>query len=77
MVNNFREAIVAFVAMAERRQIAQPKELNTTNINRNGASPHRNIGLSLTVYFCNCESNTISPLPSVLTVFQSVRPHKY
>ena len=33
MVNGFGEAIPAFVAMPETRQIAQPKQLNTTNTN--------------------------------------------
>ena len=33
MVNDLGEAIAAFVAMPETRQIAQPKQLNTTNIN--------------------------------------------
>ena len=32
MVNDFGEAIAAFVAMLETKQIAQPEELNTTNI---------------------------------------------
>ena len=49
MVNNFGEAIAAFVALPET---AQPKELNTTNINREGAALHRKI-----VYFCKCKSN--------------------
>ena len=31
MVNNYGEAVAAFVAMPETRQIAQPKQLNTTN----------------------------------------------
>ena len=47
MVNDFGEAIAAFVAMPEQDQIAQPKKLNTTNINRKGAAPHREIGLPL------------------------------
>ena len=47
MVNDFGKAIAAFVAMSETRSIAQPKELNTTNINRKGAAPHRKIGLPL------------------------------
>ena len=34
MVIDFEEAIAAFVAMPETRQTAQPKELNTTSINR-------------------------------------------
>ena len=33
MVNDLGEAIVAFVAMPETRQIAQPKKLNITNNN--------------------------------------------
>ena len=33
MVNDFEEAVAAFVAMPETRQIAQSKQLNTTNIN--------------------------------------------
>ena len=45
LVKNFGEAIVTFVAMPETRQMAQPKELNATNINRKGAAPHRKIGL--------------------------------
>ena len=36
MVNDFVEAIAAFVAMPETRQIAQPKELDSTNIDRKG-----------------------------------------
>ena len=47
MVNNFGEAIAAFVAMPETRQIVPPKELNTPNINRKGAAPHHKIGLPL------------------------------
>ena len=38
MVNDFGEAIATFVAMPETRQIAQPKELNATNINRKAAT---------------------------------------
>ena len=47
MMNGFGEVIAAFVAMPETRQITQPKELNTTNlnINRKGTAPHRKIGL--------------------------------
>ena len=41
MVNDFEQAIAAFIARLETRQIAQPKKLNTTNINRKGAAPHR------------------------------------
>ena len=44
MVNDFGEAITAFVAMPETRQIAQPKQLNTININRKGTAQHRKIG---------------------------------
>ena len=33
MVNDFGKAIAAVVAVPETRQIAQPKQLNTTNIN--------------------------------------------
>ena len=51
MVNNFWEAIAALVAMPETRQIAQSKELSTTNINRKGAAPHRKIGLPLNSLF--------------------------
>ena len=51
MVKNFGEAVAAFVAMPETRQIVPPKELNTTNINRKGAAPHRKIGLSLNSLF--------------------------
>ena len=43
--------------MLETRQIAQPKELNITNINREKVKRHRKIGLPLNCYFCNCESN--------------------
>ena len=35
MVNDFGKAIAAFVTVLETRQIAQPKKLNTTNINVN------------------------------------------
>ena len=64
MVNNFGEAIAAFVAMPETRKIAQPKELNTTNINRKilgarftinrkGSTPHSKIDLPLNSFiFC-------------------------
>ena len=31
MVNDFGEAIAAFVAIRETREIAQPKQLNTIN----------------------------------------------
>ena len=51
MVNDFREAIAAFVAEPETRQITQPKEFNTTNINRKGVAPHRKIGLPLNSLF--------------------------
>ena len=51
MVNDFEEAIAAFVAMPETKPIAQPKELNTININRKGAAPHQKIGLSLNSLF--------------------------
>ena len=75
MMNDFGEAIAAFVAMQETRKIELPKQLNTININRKGAAPHRKIGSPLNSYFCNFESNhrsaaTISfncvtiPLPS-------------
>ena len=47
MANNFGEDIATFVAMLETRQIVQSEELNTTNINRKGAIPHRKIGLLL------------------------------
>ena len=57
MLNDFEEAIVAFVAMPETRQTAQPKELDITNIERKGAAPHRTIGSPLIVYFFNYESN--------------------
>ena len=33
MMNDFWGASAAFVAMPETRQIAQPKQLSTTNIN--------------------------------------------
>ena len=51
MVNDFGEAIVTFVAMLETRQIAQPKELNITNIYNKGAVPHLKIGLPLNSLF--------------------------
>ena len=51
MVNNFGEAIAVFVAMPETRPIAQPKKLNTTNINRKGAALHRKIRLPLNRLF--------------------------
>ena len=51
MVNDFGEAIAAFVVMKETRQIAQTKELDTTNINKNRAAPHRKIGLPLNSLF--------------------------
>ena len=51
MVNTFGEAIAAFVAMPETRQILPPKELNTTIINKKGAAPHRKIGLPLNSLF--------------------------
>ena len=51
MMNDFGEAIAAFVAMPETRQTAQPKELNTININRKGTEPHRKIGLPLNRLF--------------------------
>ena len=51
MENDFEEAIAAFVAMPERKQTAQPKELNITNIDRKGAAPHRKIGLPLNSLF--------------------------
>ena len=51
MVNDFNKAMPAFVAMPETKQIAQPKDLNTTNINRKGTAPYRKIGLSLNSLF--------------------------
>ena len=51
MVNNFEEAIAAFVAMPETRQTAQPKELIITNIDWKGAAPHRKTGLPLNSLF--------------------------
>ena len=47
MANDFEEAIAAFIAMPETRPIAQPKQHNTTNINRKGAAPNSKIGLPL------------------------------
>ena len=44
MVNDFGEAIAAFVASAA-------KELNITNINWKGAAPHLKIGLPLNSLF--------------------------
>ena len=55
MVNDFVEAIAAFFAMPETRQIAQPKELSATNINRKGQN-RLNAKYPI-VYFCNCERN--------------------
>ena len=51
MVNDFGGAIAASVAMSETRPIAQPKELNTTNINKKGAVPYRKHGLPLKSLF--------------------------
>ena len=51
MVNDLGEVLVAFVAMPETKQIAQPKELNNTDINKKGAAPHRKIGLPLNSLF--------------------------
>ena len=51
MVNDFGETIAAYVAMPETRQIAQPKEPNTTNINKKGAAPYQKIGLPLKSIF--------------------------
>ena len=62
--------IPAFAARPETGQIAQPKVLNTTNINRKGAAPHRKIDLPLNSFFSVIEkATTVSPLPSVLSVF--------
>ena len=81
MGNDFGEAIAAFVTMPETRQIAQPKKLNTKNINRKGEATHRTIGLLL-VYFYNYESNhrfaaTISfdfvSIPFLLQVLKIIR----
>ena len=44
MVNDFGDAVAVFVPMPETRQIAQPKELDITNVNRKGAAPNRKIG---------------------------------
>ena len=49
MVNDFGKA--TFVAMLETRLIVQPKELNTTNMNRKGSAPHRKIGLPINDLF--------------------------
>ena len=51
MVNDFGEVIAAFVAKPETRQIAQPKEVNTTNTNKKGAALHLKIGLPLNRLF--------------------------
>ena len=51
MMNDFGEAIAAFVAKPETRQIVQTKELNTTNINMKGVAPHHKIGLPLNCLF--------------------------
>ena len=51
MVNDFGKAIVTFIAMPETRPIAQPKELNTINIDRKGEAAHRKIGLPLNSLF--------------------------
>ena len=78
MVNDVEEAIAAFVAMPETRQTPQPKELIITNIDRKEATPRRKIGLPLNSLFSRIiKATTVSPLPSVLTVFQSLLPHKY
>ena len=74
MVNDFGEAIAAFVTMPETRQIAQPKELNTTNVNRKRAAPHRKIGLPLQFISVIVKTTAISPLSSSLIVFQSLLP---
>ena len=47
MMNDFGDAIAAFVTMPKTRQIAQPKKLNITNINWKGTAPHRKIDLPL------------------------------
>ena len=51
MINNFEEAIPAFVATPETRQIAQPKELNNTKISGKESAPHHKIGLPLDSLF--------------------------
>ena len=51
MVNDFREAIAAFIAMPKTMRIAQPNKLNATNINKKGAAPHCKIGLPLNSLF--------------------------
>ena len=51
MVNDFREAKAAFVAMPETEPIAQLEEFNSTNTNRKGAASHRKIGLPLNSVF--------------------------
>ena len=77
MVNDFGDAIAAFVTMPKTRQIAQPKKLNATNINRKGAAPHHKIGLLQNIISVIVKATTILPLPSLLIVFQSLLPHKY
>ena len=51
VANDFGETSAAIVAMQETRQIAQPKEFDTTNINRKGATTHQKIGLPLNSLF--------------------------
>ena len=62
MMNDFGEAIAAFVAMQETRKIELPKQLNTIYsiytyiyiyiyINRKGEAPHWIIGLPLNSLF--------------------------
>ena len=51
MVNDFGEAIAAFVAVPETRQIAESMDLNITTINRKGTEPNRKIGLPLRSLF--------------------------
>ena len=55
MVNDFGEAIAAFVAMPETRQIAQPKQIpqisTAGQYTRERAAPYRKIDLQLNSLF--------------------------
>ena len=55
--------------MSETRQIVQSKELNITNINMKGATPHQKIGLPLISFISVIvKATTILLLQSVLIV---------
>ena len=51
MANGFGETIAAVLGMPKTRQVAQPKKLNTTHIDRKGAVPQRKLGLPLNILF--------------------------